>query len=464
MAVGNMESSMNSTSVHILVVDDNRAQGKVVAEILQDAGYVVEQVTQAQEGLRLLNSLPIEVVLTDLKMPGMDGLAFLEEILRQRSDISVILMTAYATIETAVAAMKKGAFDYLVKPLDKNELVLVVERAVKTLHLNQEVRRLRNQLQERFRFPNLIGNSRRMKEIFRTLQKVKDSDVTILIYGESGTGKEMVAQAIHFNSPRKEAPFIPINCAAIPETLLESELFGYERGAFTGANTSKKGLVEAAHQGTLFLDEIGDLSLPLQAKILRMLQEKEIRRVGSSKQIKIDVRIIAATNKDLQALVQKGEFREDLYYRLNVISIHLPPLRERKEDIPLLIDHFIHKHSSDRTSRIPKMSPEALTVLMNYDFPGNIRQLESIVERILLFCDSDEISVADLPREVLIPSFKMEVPYRLPEQGISLEELEKSLIFQALERAGGVYKEAAKLLGLSYKTFLYRAEKYGLKP
>jgi len=455
---------MDLTPVHILVVDDNQAQGRVVAEILQDTGYVVEQVTQVHEGLRRLCSLPIEIVLTDLKMPGMDGLTFLEEVLKQRPEVAVIVMTAYATVETAVAAMKKGAFDYLVKPLDKNELVLVVERAVKALRLNQEVQRLRDQLQERFQFPNLIGGSGRMQEIFRALRKVADSDATVLIYGESGTGKEMVARALHFNSRRKEAPFIPINCASIPETLLESELFGYERGAFTGADTLRKGLVEEADRGTLFLDEIGDLSLPLQGKILRVLQEKEVKRVGGARQIKVDIRIIAATNKNLQALLQKGGFREDLYYRLNVVSLHLPPLRERKEDIPLLVEHFIRKHRSDKTSSVQRISPEALAALMNYDFPGNVRQLESIVERALLFRDSDEISVTDLPGEVFTPCFKGEIPYRLPEQGVSLEELEKSLISQALERTGGVYKEAAKLLGLTYKTFLYRAEKYGFKP
>jgi len=372
-------------------------------------------------------------------------------------------MTAHGTVSSAVDAMKKGAFDYLQKPLEKDHLLLTIKRAAEHTRLLKENLQLQRELYDRFRMEGIVGRSQKMQESLAIMKKVAGSPATVLIVGESGTGKELIARAIHYNSPRKSKPFIALNCAAIPENLFESELFGYEPGAFTGAATRKIGLFEAANGGTLFLDEIGDMPLMMQSKLLRVLQDKEIRRLGSKDPITIDVRIIAATNKDLEKELSKNSFREDLYYRLKVVTIQLPPLRERREDIPELADFFRAKYSREFGKRIRGVDQAALKALNEYTWPGNIRQLESVIERAVILSDQETISLSDIKSELRTSQPIGSFDFDLSEEGINFEELEKDLLRKAMTKSHGVVAKAAKLLGMSYKTFWYRWEKLNME-
>lgn len=446
----------------ILVVDDEKPQREILKTILDSEGYETYTASSGREALSVIKRIHPDVLLTDLKMEGMDGVELLESILREPFQPSIIIITAYGTISSAVEAVKKGAFDYLTKPIDKETLLLTVRRGIERANLLRENLRLHEELFERFNIEGIIGRSHKMQRAIDVMKRVAPSSVTVLIYGESGTGKELVAKAIHYNSPRRIKPFIAINCAAIPENLFESELFGYETGAFTGAVTKKEGLFKSANNGTIFLDEIGDLPLPMQSKILRLIQDKEIRSIGGKEAIKVDVRIIAATNKSLEKEIEKGNFREDLYYRLKVVTIELPPLRERVEDVPELVDFFIKKYNREFGKRIKTIEPDALEFLADYYWPGNIRELETVVERAVLMNDKDIITKFDIQGELRLRQLPTSLQFDIPDTGINLEELEKELIKKALTKAGGVATKAARLLGMNYKAFLYRMEKFNL--
>jgi DNA-binding NtrC family response regulator len=445
----------------IVVIDDEYLQCEILKTILEDNGYEVYTATSAEDGLELIKRFNPQAVITDLKMKGMSGLELLGSISKEQIRTSVIIMTAFGTIPSAVEAIKKGAVDYLTKPLDKNLLLITVKNAIERWNLINENDRLKKELFERFKIDGIIGESKAMRDIMEIVKKVTPTQVTILIMGESGTGKELIARAIHYNSPRKTYPFIAINCAAIPENLIESELFGYEAGAFTGALQRKIGLFELANKGTLFLDEIGDLSLFTQTKLLRALQDREIRRIGGKDSIKIDVRIVAATNKDLEKEVEKGRFREDLYYRLKVVTVEIPPLRSRKEDIPSLVQYFIGRYNKEFGKMIKGVTDSVMHAFMKYHWPGNIRQLESVIERAVLMCDRDTISINDIKGE-LRQGGRGIMDIEIPDSGINFEELEKELIKKALIKSNNVVAKAARLLGMSYKTLWYRIEKFGL--
>ncbi len=447
----------------ILVVDDEKSQRDILKTILEDDGYDVEVSSNASNAIDLIKKRGFDIVLTDLKMPDSDGLDLLNKILKNDNLTSVIIMTAHGTIDTAVEAMKRGAFDYLTKPLERDELLLCLKRAFEKIRLVRENILLHQQLQDRFKIDNMIGSHGKMQEVFKIIKKVANSNSTVLICGESGTGKELAARAVHYNSPRKDKTFSAVSCAAIPDTLLESELFGHEKGAFTGAYDKKIGLIESTNGGTLFLDEIGELNPNMQSKLLRVLQEKEIRRVGGVENIKVDVRILAATNKTLETEIKKGRFREDLYYRLNVISFVLPPLRERITDIPELVDHFIKKHNTNSEKNIKGITNKALQVLMNYNWPGNVRQLESVIERAMLMCEGDEIAIEDLHGEIRAPIYKIgNIRFDIPPEGMSFEEFEKELLRKAMEKSEWKIVDAAKLLGMSYRTLQYRLSKFNI--
>jgi DNA-binding NtrC family response regulator len=445
----------------ILVVDDERHQRDILQVILETDGWETVTAASGRQAVAACREQPFDVVLTDLKMPDMNGIALLEELLRAQPGVCVILMTAHGTIDSAVDAMRKGAFDYLTKPLEKDELLMVVRRAMERTRLVRENRMLQEQLRDRFRIENIIGAHGSMQDVFRIVHKVAASNSTVLIYGESGTGKELVARALHQQSERQGRPFYAVNIAALPESILEAELFGHEKGAFTGAESRKIGLFEQASGSTLFLDEVGDLKRDLQVKLLRALQEREILRVGGTERVKIDVRIVAATNQNLDQAVREGRFREDLYYRLNVITIFLPPLRERRTDIPLLVEHFLKKYGEPGRRR--EIGEEALQILSAYDWPGNVRQLESVIERALLLAEGDVIQPADLPASVRagITAPRGPIGLDVPDGGIDLEEVERTLILRALEKAGGNVSRAARLLGLTRRTLQYRLEKIG---
>jgi DNA-binding NtrC family response regulator len=446
----------------VLVVDDEPLQRDILKTILDDEGYETYTASSGEEGLEILKNLHPDVVLTDLKMEGMDGIKFIESIPKKPFEPSVIIMTAYGTISSAVEAIKKGAFDYLTKPLDKDVLLITVKRAVERAKLLKENLQLQKALFDRFKIEGIIGSSRKMVEAVEIMKKVSSSTATVLILGESGTGKELAAKAMHYNSPRRTKPFTAVNCAAIPETLIESELFGYEPGAFTGATSRSIGLFEATNGGTLLLDEVGDLPLMTQSKILRVLQDKEIRRIGSRESVKVDVRIIAATNRDLEKEILKKTFREDLYYRLKVITIELPPLRERKEDITELVNFFIRKYNQELGKRIKGIEEHAIKALIGYHWPGNIRQLESVIERAVLICESSNIFLKDIKSELRLLQGNHILDFDLPDNGVNFEEVEKELLRKAMMKANGVVTKAAKLLGMSYKTFWYRWEKFNL--
>ncbi|MEM3427918.1 MAG: sigma-54 dependent transcriptional regulator [Nitrososphaerales archaeon] len=440
------------------MVEDDPNQRRIVKTILTKEGFYVEDVGEGQRAIELLKNDGFDLVITDLRLPDIDGIEVVRTAKSLPYPLHVIIITAYGSIPSAVEATKMGAFYYLEKPFDKNQLLIIVNNAFNQVRLAKDNILLKSQLKERFSLDNIIGKHGKMVELFKIVKKIAPTNSTVLIYGESGTGKELFARCIHFNSPRRDRPFFAINCAAIPETLLESELFGYEKGAFTGAYTRHIGLLEQANGSTLFLDEVADLSLSTQAKLLRALQEKEIRRIGGEEIIKLDVRIIAATNKRLEDEIKKGRFREDLFYRLNVIAFTIPPLRERATDIPLLVDHFLKRlnltHGQNKT-----ISNEAVRVLMDYHWPGNVRQLESVIERAYIMCDGDVIDIEHLPEEVKKTKISFEKLIDIPDEGIDLDKLEKELIKKAIAKSNGKLSNAARLLHMPYDTLWLKVKR-----
>jgi DNA-binding NtrC family response regulator len=433
----------------ILVVDDEKGQREILEMILSGEGYDVTTASSGEAAMKFVEKKHFDLVLTDLKMTGMSGLDLLKELTDYDKSIIVLLLTAHGSVNSAVDALRLGAFDYLQKPYDSEKLLETISRALTQLKtLDVEI----------------VSGSPEMDKVKKLILKMAKSNSTILVRGESGTGKELIARSLHKNSPRASEIFQAVNCAAINENLLESELFGHEKGSFTGAVGEKKGLFEIADGGTLFLDEIGELDISLQAKLLRALQERQIRRVGGTKEIPIDVRVVAATNRDLLKMTEEGSFREDLYYRLNVLSLEIPPLRERSSDIALLMNFFIKKHTRD-SKRDIKIEKNAEKILLSYSYPGNVRQLESAIERAILLCENDTITIDDLPPDMLsIPSaIGSGDNFRLPPEGVNFEDVEKSLITQAMERTDYNITKSAKLLGLTFRTLQYRLEKYGIK-
>ncbi|GIX47043.1 MAG: acetoacetate metabolism regulatory protein AtoC [Candidatus Tectimicrobiota bacterium] len=451
----------------ILIVDDEPANLDFLREALTTQGYVVDTTTDPTVALERLEQDVYHVLLTDLKMPRMSGVELIRRLKEKTSFTMGIVFTAYASIETAVEAIKAGAYDYVRKPFKLEELYVVLQRALEYQRLHAENVNLRRQLKAKYRYENIVSDHPKMQEVFATIEKVADSDSTVLICGESGTGKELIARAIHYNSYRQDKPLVPINCAAIPAELLEAELFGYEKGAFTGATATRIGRFELAHGGTLFLDEIAEMSPALQAKLLRVLQEREFERVGGVRTIKVDVRIIAATNKNIEELVARNQFREDLYYRLNVIPIHVPPLRERKSDIPLLVTHFIERFNAEKRRQIQGITPEALQVLMNYDWPGNVRELENAIERAVILKGSGLITPADLPPKLAQGVSGDFFPViDIPDEGLDFEGVmqafERQLLTKALQKTHGVKSKAAELLHMNRTTLVEKVKKLRL--
>ena len=449
----------------ILIAEDEQSQKELLAGFLQKEGFSVAAVSNGKEVLRNLDQNFFDLILLDYKMPELDGFHTLQEIRRLYPDIPVVMMTAYGSVETAVASMKTGALDYLTKPIDLDELLLIFQKALERSRLIQENKELRAQLHERYAFGNIVYGSPNMEEVMNLVYRVAPSQATVLITGESGTGKELVANAIHHASPRSGRTLVKVNCAALPEPLLESELFGHEKGAFTGAVQRRIGRFEEADGGTVFLDEIGDLTPSTQVKLLRILQEREFQRLGSNATLKADVRVLTATHRDLEEAMRKGLFREDLYYRLNVISIHLPPLRERRGDIPLLIDHFLKKFSKQNQKTISDISKEARHVLLRHLYPGNIRELENLIERAVVLCRGEIITTQDLPFHLLEGRSERSEGLSPKEKGLidTLEEVEKDMILKALQQHGGIQTKAAESLGISERVLRYKIKKYKIR-
>ena len=448
----------------ILVVDDEPTITKTLSMQLSRQGYTVHTAGDGLEAMEFLHTRSVDLVIADVRMPRMDGLTLLEHIREEGFKSTVIMMSAFGTFDSAIEAMQKGAYDYVHKPIVKDELLLVIRKAEERERLSQENVELRRRISQGRREITIVTENQRMLEIFDMIRKVAGYNSTVLIHGESGTGKELIARALHENSSRREKPFVAVNCGAIPENLIESELFGYVKGAFTDAYRDKQGLFEEASGGTLFLDEIGELPLPLQVKLLRVLQEEEIRRIGGDRSIKVDVRIVAATARDLSERVKAKEFREDLFYRLNVITITLPPLRERRDDIPLLVEHFRKHFNSKLGTKIEKVSPETLQLLAKYSWPGNVRELENTVERAMILADADSLSPADLPAK--IRAGVSDAAMELPDDMLSIKKsaviLETRLITRALQKTGGNRTAAAKLLEISHRALLYKIKEYGI--
>ncbi len=450
----------------ILIVDDEVSMREFLSILLEREGYLPRAAADAEDALKLLESEEFALIISDVNMPGLNGIGLLERVKKLSPETAVLLITAFSTAEQAVEAMKLGAYDYIAKPFKVEEIKVLVRNALEKRSLQRENIRLKQEIQERYSFSGLIGKSKKMREVYTLIEKVSASNVNVLILGESGTGKELVAKAIHYNSPRKEKQFLAVNCGAIPENLMESELFGHKKGSFTGAVADRPGLFEQAEGGTLFLDEIGEIPLQLQTKLLRVLQEREFRKVGGTEDKRADVRIVAASNRELEEQVKEGTFREDLFFRINVVPIRMPSLRERPEDIPLLVDHFYRKFS-----QVPHdgetISADALKVLMAYPFPGNVRELENLMERCLVLGDRT-ITVESLPSRVLEyqKGGASGDDLTIPEEGMNLEAyldgIEKRFLLQALERSNGVKKKAAEILGLSFRSFRYRLAKFGM--
>ncbi len=448
----------------ILVVDDEKGMRDFLALVLKKEGYFVAVASDGEEALKILQKDIFDLVITDVKMPKLSGIDVLKAVKETASETLVIMITAFASTETAIEALKEGAYDYITKPFQIEEVKLIIRNALEKRRLRAENLLLRRELKGLATFENIIGKSEKMQKVFETVRKVADTSSNVLIFGESGTGKELIARSIHFDSHRKDKPFVTVNCSALPETLLESELFGHMKGSFTGAISNKEGLFEVANGGTIFLDEIGETSPAIQVKLLRVLQEKEFRRIGGTKDVRVDVRIIAATNKDLDRAVAEGTFREDLYYRLDVIPIHLPPLRERLEDIPLLVQHFLTKFSQTAGKNIKGFTPEALQLLKAQEWRGNVRELENVIERVIALVTGDMIGPEDLRGCFQKPSQRDAWALPLPEEGLNLEELlnrlEREFLLKALERTRWVKKEAAKLLLMDFRAFRYRLAKH----
>ncbi len=452
----------------ILVVDDERSMREVLFSMLKKEGYDVAVADGGEVAIETARREAFDAVITDVRMPKVDGLQVLRAIKELSPNTVVIVITAFGSSETAVEAMKLGAYDYITKPFKYDEVTLNIKRALERKRLRDENLNLKRQLETHYRFENIIGKSPKIVEVFDTIRKIAETHSTAMITGESGTGKELVAQAIHFNSLRRDKPFISVNCGAIPEGLMESELFGHVKGAFTGAVANKVGLFSAADGGTLFLDEITEIPLLLQVKLLRAIQEREIRRVGDTKDTKVDVRLIAATNKDLEAAVGDGTLREDLFYRLNVIPIHLPALRQRREDIPLLVAHFLQKYGKELGREVRGVAPEALALLEQYHWPGNIRELENVVERALVLGTGEILGVEALPDSLRRQRQPRGIDLELPEEGMdldaTLDQIEARLLTKALDRTKGVQTRAADILRLSFRQFRYKLQKHGLHP
>ncbi len=451
----------------ILIVDDEKHQRDTLSDYLSSQKNTVTIASGVEEAVQILKSKIIDIVFTDFKMPGKNGLDLLREIKIINPDTQVVIMTAFGTIENAVTAMKEGAFDYITKPIDLDEIDLLIKRIDERQNLLSENIRLKEQLKDRYKLSGVISSSAKMEEVISIASRVAESKAAVLIRGESGTGKEVLAKAIHFSSERKEKPFIAVNCAALNENLLESELFGHEKGAFTGADKQKRGRFELANEGTLLLDEIGDLPAATQVKLLRILQEEEFERVGGVQPIKVDVRILAATNRDIEQLIDEGKFREDLYYRLNVVTINIPPLRERREDIPTLIDFFLNKYISTTKKSKAEFSKEAFDILMRYNYPGNVRELENIVHHSLVLSREELITSEDIPislrkkrSESGKPCDELDLETPMSEQ---VDSLEKKLVKEAMERTKGNQTGAAKILGIPERNLRYRLEKWGWK-
>jgi DNA-binding NtrC family response regulator len=449
----------------ILVVEDDRAQREALQEILQQDGYDLETVPDGETGLKRLQEQGYDLVLTDMSLPGVGGLDILKFLVHHQPHCLCIIITGYATVENSVDAMRLGAYDYLPKPVDPQELRLVVQRALEHQHLQQENLQLKKQLFKRFGFTNIIGTSEPIVQLFELIRKVADTDSTVLLLGESGTGKELIARALHYNSLRRQGNLVAVNCSAIPEELLESELFGHERGAFTHAVRTRIGRFEQASGGTIFLDEIADMSPGLQVKLLRVLQDRSFEHIGGVKSIKVDIRVIAATNQELETLVKQGNFREDLYYRLNVIPIRVPPLRERVSDIPLLVLHFLQEFSKKKKKPAKRLSPQAMELLVRYPWPGNVRELENLMERLVILTEGDEVKVEDLPQRFreagsIGPGVES---IDFPADGLNLpqalQDLERRLILTALERSNWVKSRAAQLLNLNRTTLIEKMKK-----
>jgi len=445
---------MKEKNCKVLVVDDDLEMCRLLSDVLKGEGFSATSLDDSLEASKILIKEEFDVIITDLKMRGLKGLDLLEEAKKVAPLTPVIIITAFGTIESAIQAMKMGAYDYITKPFQVEELVLTVKKALENRLLKKEVVRLKKEVESRYHFHHLIGKSPSMQKIYDLIDRISDTSSNVLITGESGTGKELVAKAIHYNGIRKEAPFIAVNCAAIPETLLESELFGYKKGAFTDAKVDKKGLIFEANEGTLFLDEITEMPLTLQAKLLRLIEEKEVRPLGDTNSYPIDVRIISASNREIKSFIQEGRFREDLYYRLKVIDIELPPLRERREDLSLLIQHFVNKFNQELRKDVSGISDEALKFLLNYSWPGNVRELENVIQRAITLSQQATILPEDLPDEVV-----QEVEENLVEKGLreryTIDQLEKEYIKKVLAEVGGNKSKAAEILGLDRKT-LYR--------
>jgi len=462
-----------TTNPRILVIDDELIVCESCQRILEEEGYEVETALSGEEAFKKMRENPFGIVITDLKMPGMDGMEVLKVFRREYPDTIIIMITGFSTVETAVEAMKLGAFDYIPKPFTPDEVSIVVKKAVEQKNLLLENIYLRQELQEKYGFHNIVGKSKKMQEIYRIIAKVAPTDSTVMINGQSGTGKELIARAIHFNSPRREKQFVPVDCAVLSENLLESELFGHVRGSFTGAVTTKPGLFEVADGGTVFLDEIGNISLAIQAKLLRVLQEREFTPVGGTKAKKVDIRLIAATNKELEKMIKEGSFREDLYYRLNIVPILLPPLRERQEDIPALSVHFLKKYSEEMGKSIKGFTPEAMEKLMKYPWPGNVRELENVIERTVVMMDEEMLRAEHLilpgqqEREGIESSIPAtsealkELKKQLREKAV--EDIEKAFIINALERNQWNVTRAAEEVGMLRPNFQALMRKYGLR-
>ncbi len=450
----------------ILIIDDEKSLLDLLTVVFKKEGYAVKTAPTAAGGFEILSKQDVDLVVTDIKMPGADGMDVLRYTRENLPDLPVILITAYGSIAQAVEALKAGALDYVVKPFDVEELKIIVGRGLAARRLQQENLLLKRDLKGRYGFEQMIGKSRAMQEIYILIEKIASTDSTVLITGESGTGKEMAARAVHLQGARRDHPFVSINCAALPENLLESELFGHVRGSFTGAVSDKKGMFELAQRGTLFLDEVGEMSPWTQVKLLRALQERKVRRVGGADEIPVDVRIIAATNQDLKKRIQEGKFREELYYRLNVICVDMPPLRKRIEDIPLLIAHFLQKYCEKMSKKPKRFTPEVVGLLEGYPWPGNIRELENVIERIVAIEDRETVTASCLPQEIVSPRKRKLDTQELFAPGFSLtqhlDEITKKYIQEALAVTGGSLQKAAPLLGLSYRTIRYLIGKYDL--
>ena len=445
----------------ILIVEDEDKLRRILELQLLDSGFDVEKAAKAEEALPLIDRA--DLILTDFKLPGMSGLEMLQLVRRQDSHVPVIVMTAFGTVENAVEAMKAGAADFLLKPFSLDHLTTVVNKALEIRNLRDENRRLKEELGHRYEWDNIVGRSNAMQQIFATIMRVAPTRATVLLAGESGVGKDLIARAIHFHSPRKDRPFVKINCTALPENLMESELFGYEKGAFTGATVSKPGKFEQADTGTVMLDEIGDVPANIQVKLLRVLQEREFERLGSNKTMHIDVRVVAATNRDLRAALEDGTFREDLYYRLNVVPIEIPPLRERKEDLPYLARHFVEKLSAETGGQVRGITPQAIDKLMEYSWPGNVRELENVIERSMVMALGDKLDASGIRLDMNLRARQHAAgEVGLPE-GMSLDQYEQELIRNALKQAEGNKSQAARILGLTRNALRYRLTQMGIE-